>query len=309
MFAGQRARIGLLARGRDGLEAAAREVREAGGEAIVVPTDVSDFDQVEAAAARVEEVFGPIDVWVNNAMVTVFSRVRDIEAEEMKRVTDVTYLGTVWGTMVALKRMQARDAGTIVLVGSALAYRGIPLQGAYCGAKHAIQGFFESLRTELMNEGSNVKLTMVQLPGLNTPQFNWQRNKLDKRPQPVPPIFQPEVAAESIIWAASHPRREVHVGVPAVKTIWGNRLAPWFADRYLARKGVRSQQTEEDEDPNRPDNLFEPLPGDHGARGRFNDRSKDRSVQAWWTTHRAPMSAVIGVTALAVAVLIAGLAL
>src|SRR5262249_50312901 len=233
-FAREGADVGLIARGRERLEAAKHEIEATGRRAVVAEADVADSNQVESAAELIEDELGPIDVWVNNAMATVFAPVSDTTPEEFRRATEVTYLGSVWGTMSALRRMRARDDGVIVQVGSALAYRGIPLQGAYCGAKHALQGFLESLRTELLHEGSNVRVTMVQLPALNTPQFTWSRAKLPHSPQPVPPIFQPEVAADAIVWAASHPRREVMVGWPTVKAIVGNAVAPSVADRYLA---------------------------------------------------------------------------
>jgi NADP-dependent 3-hydroxy acid dehydrogenase YdfG len=292
-FARAGARIGLLARGRDGLEAARREVVAAGGEALVVPTDVADHRQVEAAAEAVERAFGPIDVWINNAMASVFSPVKEMTPDEFKRVTDVTYLGVVYGTLAALRRMLARDRGHIVQVGSALAYRGIPLQAAYCGAKHAIQGFMDSLRTELLHGGSRVRVTMVQLPALNTPQFGWVKSRLPHEAQPVPPIFQPEVAAEAIHWAAHHARREVLVGLPTVVAIVGNKVAPGFADWYLARTGFASQQTAEPADPRRPNNLWQPVPGDHGAHGRFDARAIDHSAQLWASTHRGRVAAAI----------------
>src|SRR4051794_26525835 len=226
------ARVGLLARNLEGLEAARREVEGEGGRALVVPTDVADHAAVEAAAVAVERELGEIDVWVNNAMTTVFSFFDDIEPDEFERATLVTYLGSVWGTRAALRRMQPRDRGTIVQVGSALAYRGIPLQAPYCGAKHAQKGFVESLRCELRNKGSRVHLTMIQLPGLNTPQFDHCRSKVPGHPMPVAPIYQPELAADAVHWAAHHRRREIYVGVPTVYTIWGNKLAPWLAERY-----------------------------------------------------------------------------
>ncbi len=279
-------RIGLLARSGDGLEGARREVEEAGGRALAVPTDVADPGQVEAAARRVEEELGPIDVWVNDAMATVFSEFKDIEPEEYRRATEVTYLGAVYGTMAAMRRMVPRDRGTIVQVGSALSYRGIPLQSAYCGAKHAMRGFTDSVRTELMHEESGVHITMVQLPALNTPQFSVGRTRMARHPQPVPPIYQPEVAADAIYWAAHHRRREVYVGTSTVLTILGNKVAPWFADRYLARTGYQGQQTDERIDPDRPDNLFEPVPGDHGAHGIFDGQAHGKSPQLWATKNR-----------------------
>jgi NAD(P)-dependent dehydrogenase (short-subunit alcohol dehydrogenase family) len=243
-FARRGCRIGLIARGEDGLEGARREVEEAGGQALICKTDVADAAGIEAAAAAIEERLGPIDIWVNNAMVSVFSPLKEMTVEEFRRVTEVTYLGYVYGTMAALKRMLPRDRGTIVQVGSALAYRGIPLQSAYCGAKHAIQGFTESVRCELLHDGSNVWITMVQMPALNTPQFDWVKSRLPNRAQPVPPIYQPEVAAEAIVWAAHHRRRELLVGSSTVRAVLGDKVAPGLLDRYLARTGYESQQTE-----------------------------------------------------------------
>jgi NAD(P)-dependent dehydrogenase (short-subunit alcohol dehydrogenase family) len=286
-FARQGADIGLLARGVDGLEAARREVEAAGGRAVVLPADVADAGQVEAAAERVERELGPIDVWVNNAMVSVLSPVRELLADEVKRVTDVTYLGVVHGTLAALKRMLPRDRGAIVQVGSALAYRGIPLQAPYCGAKHAVQGFTESLRCELLHDRSRVHVVMVQLPAMNTPQFDWVKSRMPRRPQPVPPIYDPEVAADAIVWAADHRRRELSVGGPTVAAIVGNKIASGLFDRYLARTGYDSQQTDEPDNPNRRDNLWAPLPGDHGAHGRFAARSTRSSPQTWANEHAA----------------------
>jgi len=285
-FAKRRAKIGLVARGEEGLDAAKREVERAGGKAIVLPTDVADADAVERAANGVEEHFGPIDVWVNDAMVSVFSPFKEITAEEFRRVTEVSYLGFVYGTMAALKRMLPRDRGTIVQVGSALAYRGIPLQSAYCGAKHAIQGFTESVRCELMHDKSNVWLTMVQMPALNTPQFGWVKSRLPRQPQPVPPIYEPEVAAEAIYFAAHARRREVYVGLSTVAAIEGNKVLPGLGDKYLAATGYDSQMTNEPADPNRPNNLWAPLPGDRGAHGAFDGRAHKRSLQLWAVMHR-----------------------
>jgi len=285
-FARRGAHIGLLARGADGLEGARREVEAAGGRALALRADVSSAMQVEEAAAAVEQHFGPIDVWINNAMVSVFSPVSEMAAAEFKRVTEVTYLGCVYGTLAALKRMQPRDRGAIVQVGSALAYRGIPLQAAYCGAKHALRGFVDSLRCELLHDRSRIRLTMVQLPALNTPQFSWVKSRLPRKPQPVPPIFRPEVAAEAIYWAAHHDRPEVIVGWPAAKAIAGNKIAPRLADWYLARNGYHAQQTDEADMPGRADNLWEPLPGDHGARGDFSDRAKGYSIYWWLSKNR-----------------------
>lgn len=284
-FAKRGARIGLLARGRDGLEGARRDVEALGGRALVAPTDVSDPDQVEAAAAAVENEFGRIDVWVNDAMVSVFSPIKEMTPEDFKRVTEVTYLGYVYGTLAALRRMLPRDRGSIVQVGSALAYRGIPLQAAYCGAKHAIQGFCDSLQAELLHDHSHVQLTMVQMPALNTPQFGWVKSRLPNKAQPVPPIFQPEVAAEAVVWAAHHQRRELTVGGMNAVILWGNKFFPGLGDWYLAKTGYKSQQTNEPRDPNRPNNLWEPVPGDHGAHGAFDERASDHCWQLWANTH------------------------
>jgi short-subunit dehydrogenase len=298
-FAKRGSRIGLIARGKDGLEGARVDVENAGGEAFAVSADVACSEQVEAAAEAIEKQFGPIDIWVNNAMTTVFSPFREITAEEFKRATEVTYLGTVYGTMAAMRRMCPRNRGTIVQVGSALAYRSIPLQAPYCGTKHAIAGFTDSLRSELIHEHSSVHLTMVQMPALNTPQFSWCKTKLPRHPQPVPPIFQPEVAAEAIVWAAHHRRREVFVGAPTVQAIEGNKVAPGLLDTYLAKTCYDGQQTDEPVSPDRPNNLFEPVPGDHGAHGIFDDRAHTSSTQLWQTTHRASwIPAVLGTAAI-----------
>jgi short-subunit dehydrogenase len=285
-FAKRGAHLGLIARGPEGLEGAKREVEAAGGTALAFPADVAKADQVEAAAAAVEQNLGPIDIWINNAMTSVFSPIKEMTAEEFRRVTEVTYLGVVYGTLAALKRMLPRNRGVIVQVGSALAYRGIPLQAAYCGAKHAIQGFVDSLRCELLHDQSQVRVTMVQMPALNTPQFSWVKSRLPCKPQPVPPIFQPEVAARAIYWAAHNDRPEVYVGWPTVKAVVGNKIAPRFADRYLARNGYRAQQTNIPEDPNRPDNLWQPVRGDHGAHGDFDRRARSYSYQFWLTRYR-----------------------
>jgi NAD(P)-dependent dehydrogenase (short-subunit alcohol dehydrogenase family) len=285
-FARHGAWIGLIARGREGLEAARREVEREGGRAIALAVDVADPEQVEAAAERVERELGPIDIWVNDAMTSVFSPIKEMTAEEFRRVTEVTYLGYVYGTLSALKRMLPRDRGTIVHVGSALAYRSIPLQAAYCASKHAILGFFASLRTELIHDGSHVQTTMVQMPALNTPQFGWVRSKLPRKAQPVPPIFEPEVAARAIYYAAHHAsRREYFVGGSTVKAIFGNKIAPSLADHILARNGYKSQQYDGSKDPNRPDNLFHSVPGDHGAHGTFGDRAKNQSWEFWAESH------------------------
>jgi len=285
-FAREGASIGLIARGSDGLDAAKREVEAFGGRALVLPCDVADSHSVFQAAARVEAELGPIDIWVNNAMASVFSPFSEMTPEEFRRVTEVTYLGYVYGTMAALNRMRPRDRGVIVQVGSALTHRSIPLQSAYCGAKHAIVGFTDSIRSELMHDGSNVHITVVQMPALNTPQFNWVRSRLPRKPQPVPPIYQPEVAADAIVWAAHHRRREVWVGSSTVVVMVGNKFFPGMGDRYLAHNGYESQQTNQPADPNRPDNLYSPLPGDFGAHGDFDHRARERSYTLWLTKHR-----------------------
>jgi len=296
-FAKRGALIGLLARGRDGLEAARQEVEKAGGRALVLPADVADENAVEDAATAVENKFGPIDIWINNAMVSVFSPIQEMTAEDFRRVTEVTYLGAVHGTMAALKRMSPRDRGCIVQVGSALSYRSIPLQSAYCAAKHAMRGFTNSLRSELIHDGSKVHVTMVQLPALNTPQFDWTKSRLPRKAQPVPPIFQPEVAAEAIFWAAHQRRREVFVGSPTVKAIIGNKFIPGLLDRYLAGAAYSGQQTDEREDPNKPNDLFEPLPGDHGAHGRFDDKAVKFSAQFWASKNRGALALAAGIAA------------
>lgn len=301
-FAREGARVALLARGGDGLEGARRDVEAAGGEALPVPADVSNAEEVETAADLAERELGPIDVWVNDAMVTVFSPFADLSPEEYRRVTEVTYLGAVNGTMAALARMRPRDRGTIVQVGSALAYRGIPLQSAYCGAKHAIKGFTESLRTELMHEGSRVRVTMVHLPALNTPQFDRCRSRVDRQPQPVPPIYQPEVAAEAVLLSARSGRREILVGWPTVATVALNKVVPGLVDRYLARTGFDSQHTDEPIDPERPDNLYAPLPGDPGVHGRFDDRASGRSTELLLSRHRVLTAAGLGLAGALVAV-------
>ena len=301
-FAREGADVGLIARGVDGLEGARQEVEAQGGRALVLPTDVANPDEMETAAARVERDLGPIDVWVNNAMVSVFSPVKALRPEEVRRVTDVTYLGVVYGTLAALKRMLPRDSGSIVQVGSALAYRGIPLQAAYCGAKHAIQGFTESLRCELLHDGSNVHVSMVQLPAMNTPQFDWVKSRLPREPQPVPPIYAPELAADAIVWASRHRRREISVGAPTVAAIWGNKIASGLLDRYLAKTGYDSQQTNVPANPERPNNLWNPLPGDHGAHGRFADRTSHSSPQTWANEHSA---AIVGAVACMIALRLA----
>ncbi|MGH9056673.1 MAG: SDR family oxidoreductase [Acidimicrobiales bacterium] len=288
--------VGLLARGTKGLEGAAREVGAAGGQALAVPADVADYEQVVAAARRVEEELGPIDVWVNVAFTSVFAPFWEVQPDEFRRVTEVSYLGFVHGTMVALDHMRPRDRGTIVQVGSALGARSIPLQSAYCGAKHAINGFTSSLRTELMHEGSRVKVTVAQMPAVNTPQFSWVLSRLPNHPQPVPPIYQPELAARAILFAADHPNRKQYwVGDTTAATIFTNKFAAGLLDRYLARTGFGSQQTGEKVQPDRPHNLWEPLDGDggrdHGAHGAFDERSHERSPELWVSRHARNASA------------------
>ena len=303
-FGSKGAKVALLARGVDGLEGTRREVVDAGGEAFAQPVDVSDAGQVAAAAAAIEEELGPIDIWINNAMVTVFSEIQEMTPEEFHRVTEVTYLGTVYGTMAALKRMRPRNRGTIVQVGSALAYRSIPLQSAYCGAKHAILGFTDSLRSELIHAGSGIHVTMVQLPAINTPQFDVARSHRTRRAQPVPPIYQPEVAAGAIHWAAHNRRRELWVGSSSVQAILGNRVAPGFLDRKLATSGYADQETDEPAEAGRPDNLWEPVPGDHGAHGRFDARARSYSLQTWIAEHGQLVAAAGAAVGLGVAMAI-----
>lgn len=274
-FAKRGASLGLIARGKERLESAVREAEAAGVAAVAVSADVADAAAVEAAAEEIERKLGPIDVWVNNAMTTVYAPFAQIQADEYRRATEVTYLGYVHGTMAALKRMEPRNKGTIVQVGSALAYRAIPLQAPYCGAKFAIRGFTDALRSELTHKRSRVHLTMVQMPALNTPQFDWGRNKLPQRPQPVPPIFQPEVAARAIVFAAGARRREVWVGRSTIAAILLNKLSPGLLDDYLARAGYKSQLSTEHASPNRKDNLFEPVPGPYGAHGRFDSQATE----------------------------------
>lgn len=291
--------VALLARGQSGLDGAAKDVRDRGQRALVVPTDTADWSQVHHAAARVEDELGPIEVWVNVAFTSVFGRFVDIDPEQYRRVTEVSYLGYVHGTRAALEYMLPRDRGAIVQVGSTLAYRGIPLQTAYCGAKHAIQGFNESLRCELLHDKSRVRNTMVQLPAVNTPQFDWVLNKLPGKAQPVPPIYQPEVIARSVVYAADHPeRREYWCGETTALTLIANAVVPALLDRYLARTGFSSQQTNEPNPPGAPENLWKPVDGpdghDHGAHGRFDDRSHGRSPQAWLSRHHGVAAALTG---------------
>ena len=306
-FARQGWRVALLARGIDGLEGARRDIESAGSEAMVIETDVADQTQVEAAASRVESEWGPIDAWINNAMATIFSKFLDVAPEDFRRATEVTYFGTVWGTRAALARMKPRDRGVIVQVGSALAYRSIPLQAPYCGAKSAIRGFTDSIRSELLHHHSGVHITMVQLSAFNTPQFGWGRTTLGCRPRPMGKIFQPEVAARSILYAATHRRRELWVGWPAAKAILGNRVIPGYLDRRLARTAVDGQHTDEPLPPGRQDNLYSPVAGDHGAHGRFDAKALDSSAQAWLAMRPVVAVALGVVTVVAVAALLAGI--
>jgi short-subunit dehydrogenase len=301
-FARHGAHIGLIARGVERLAAAQAEVETLGGKALFVPTDVANSVQVERAADTIEQAFGPIDVWVNCAMTTIFAPFTEIQPAEFKRATEVTYLGFVYGTMAALRRMKPRGHGVVVQVGSALAYRSIPLQSAYCGAKHATVGFTDSIRSELIHDRSPVHITMVHLPGMNTPQFSWCRTRLPRHPQPLGPVFQPEVAARAIYAAAHERRREIYVGGPTVKAIYGQELAPGHADRYLAEVGIDGQQTDQPVDPNRPDNLFEPAPGDWAAHGIFGERAHAVSPQNWLNLNRKPLLA--GVSAMAAALVL-----
>jgi len=300
-FAKDGARVALLARGRDGLEAARKEVEELGGKALVIIVDVADAEKIEAAVEQIEDSLGKIDIWINNAMVSVFSPIKEMTPEEFRRVTEVTYLGCVYGALAALKRMLPRNRGVIVQVGSALAYRAIPLQSAYCAAKHAMQGFTESLRCELLHDRSNVRVTMVQLPALNTPQFGWVKSRLPRKAQPVPPIFQPEVAADAIYFAAHHAeRREFYVGWSSAKAIIGNKFISGLLDRFLARTGYDSQQHDGPEDRHRTNNLFAPVAGDHGAHGDFDSRAKWRSAQWWMSKHRTALAIAVVIIAIAV---------
>ncbi len=294
-FARNGAKLGLLARGEEALQRAKRECEELGGTALVIPTDVSDARAVEAAAERVERELGAIDVWINDAMVSVFSPVKQMTAEEYQRVTEVTYLGFVYGTLAALKRMLPRDRGPIVQVGSALAYRSIPLQSAYCAAKHAMVGFTDSLRCELHHDGSNVQVTVVHMPALNTPQFRWVRSRLPRKPQPVPPIYQPEVAARALYAAAHSRRREVFVGAPTVLAIEGQKFVPGLLDYYLGMTGYDLQQTWEPADPARRDNLYEPLPELAGTHGDFDRRASQASWQWWADLHRGWLAALAAI--------------
>lgn len=277
LFAQKGYDIALLARGTDGLEAGSREVEELGRKALFFKVDMADHQGIESVTELIEKTLGPIKVWINNAMNSVFSPISEMTAAEYKRVTEVTYLGQVYGTLSVLRRMSARGEGSIVFVGSALAYRGIPLQSAYCGAKHAVEGFYDSLRTELLHEKSKIQISIVELPALNTTQFGFVKNKLPFKPKPMGKIYQPEVAADAILYAAENNRREIFVGFSTVKAIVGNKIAPWYADRVLANSAFKGQQTNQPEDPNRKNNLWEPIPGDHGAHGNFGEKAKKSS--------------------------------
>lgn len=293
-FAKEGACIGLIARNPEALEAAKLEVENLGGQGLVLPLDVSNPEALEDAARQVEENFGPIDVWVNNAMVSVFSPVKEMEPVEYKRVTEVTYLGFVYGTLCALRRMLKRDRGTIIQVGSALAYRSIPLQSAYCAAKHAIKGFTESLHCELLHDKSNVKLSMVHMPAMNTPQFDLVKTRLPRHPQPVPPIYQPEVGARAVYWASRHTPRELLVAYPTVEAVMGERVIPAYLDKMLAETCYDGQQTNEPVPADRPNNLWQYVPGDHGTHGRFDDKSRPISPELWSRTHLGTIAAIAG---------------
>ncbi len=314
LYGARGASVGLIARGQAGLDGAAQDVVEAGGQALAVPTDVADHAQVEKAATEIEAQFGPIDVWINVAFASVFAPFAEITPDEFRRVTEVSYLGFVHGTMAALSRMRPRGAGTIVQVGSALSERAIPLQSAYCGAKHAINGFTESLRCELLHEGSGVRVTVVQMPAVNTPQFSWVLSRLPRHPQPVPPIYQPEVAARGVLYAADHPERKQYwVGGSTAATLLAQKVAPALLDRYLAKTGFDSQQTSEEvRAGSRPDNLFDPVDrptgSDHGAHGAFDDQSHQRSAQLWMSHHPALTGAVAAGAAVGGGLLIRALA-
>jgi short-subunit dehydrogenase len=285
-FAKQGANLGIISRNEDRLLSLKKELQPYNRKVAIAALDVSDADELDRVATMFEKQLGPIDIWINNAMVSVFSPIKEMTPEEYKRVTEVTYLGVVYGTLAALKRMLPRDKGVIIQVGSALAYRGIPLQSAYCAAKHAVQGFHDSLLAELLHEKSNVKVSMIQLPALNTPQFDWARSRMPKKAQPVPPIYEPEVAADAILWAVQHYRREYVVGFSSWKAIYGNNFFPSLADKFLARVGYKQQQTNEQKEIDQPDNLFNSVPGSFGAHGRFDARAKKRSIFFLFTKHR-----------------------
>lgn len=297
-FARRKAIVCAIARDEDRLAETRDEIERMGGIARMYAVDVADHEKMMNVADLIAAEFGRIDIWINNAMVSVFSPFHQMNAEEFRRVTDVTYHGFVYGTMAALKHMRARNQGCIVQVGSALAYRGIPLQSAYCGAKHAIQGFTESLRSELYHDKVNVWLTMVQLPAVNTPQFEWTKSRLPRKSKPVPPIYQPEIAARAIHWAAHHRRRELNVGITSSIVIFGNKWAPGFGDHYLALQGYGAQQRDEPVDPEAPDNLWKPVPGNFAAHGVFDDIAIRRSPQVWMNTHRTWVAGLLAGAAL-----------
>jgi short-subunit dehydrogenase len=303
-FAKEGAHVGLISRNKERLSTLEKELISYGGKTLLLPLDVANADAIERAAERVEQELGPIDIWVNNAMLSVFSPVKEMKPDEYRRVTDVTYLGVVYGTLAAIRYMLPRNRGTIIQVGSALAYRGIPLQSAYCAAKHAIQGFHDSLLSELLHDKSAVKVTMVQLSAHNTPQFDWVRSRLPNRAQPVPPIYQPEIAARAVLWAATHYRREHIVGWPAWKAIYGNLFLPALGDRYLAKMGYGSQQTGEPKDPAQPDNLYESVNGPFGTHGRFDDRAQRRDPFFELTKYVPFQYIVIGLLLLLVVALV-----
>lgn len=292
-FAKRKASIGIIARDQNRLEMACKEAEALGGKVLILPADVADPDQIEKAAEKVEKELGPITIWVNNAMVSVFSTAKEMNGAEYKRVTEVTYLGYVYGTLSALKRMLPRNHGIIIQVGSALAYRGIPLQSAYSAAKHAVQGFTESIRSELLHDGSQVKITMIQLPAMNTPQFNWVKSRLPRKPQPVPPIYQPEVAANAIVWASKHYRREWYIGGSTLLAIIGDKLLPALGDWYLARKGYEAQQYDGEANPDQPNNLYEPVKGNFGAHGDFDHLATFKSYQIWISRYRIEILIII----------------
>jgi short-subunit dehydrogenase len=304
LFARQGAKIGLLARGTDGLEEARKEVEATGAKACAVATDVGNYEEVENAARIIEENLGPIDIWINNAMVSVFGPLKKMNAEEFKRVTDVTYLGQVYGTMAALKRMLPRNKGKIILIGSALAYRGIPLQSAYCGAKHGIHGFFESVRSELKHDKSNIQICMVQMPAMNTTQFGFVKSYLPNKPKPMGTVYEPEAAANAVLYAAMHDEREIYYGFSTYKAIWGNKFLPGYLDNYLAEEGYDGQQTDEPESPDRKNNLWKPIPGDHGARGPFDEQSLNYSPLFIAKKNKWLTAAGIGAVALGVGLLL-----
>ncbi len=304
-FARKGYKVALLARGKEGLEGARKDVEALGGVAMTVEVDLADYDQVEAAASLIEEQLGPISIWVNNAMVSVFSPVKEMKAEEYKRVTEVTYLGQVYGTLAAYKRMRRRNSGSIVMVGSALSYRGIPLQSAYCASKHAIQGFFDSFRSELLHDQSNINLSIVHLPAMNTTQFGWVKSRLPKKGRPMGKIYQPEVASKAVYYAAHHNRRTIYVGSATAQTIIGNKFFPGLLDHFLAKQGFSGQQTDEPEDPNRLDNLWDPIPEDRGAHGSFDEQAVDKSLELEATMNRGTTALI----AVAAGLLTTGLAL